>query len=204
MRVSATEGYTPKRNDLMINQVRLIFGEVPSDLDRFITASQAVQGEALKYFIERFRGAKFAPRTGILWWNVRDGWPLISDAVVDWYNRPKAAYDYIKRCQTDVCVMVTDDGADRCTLVAVNDTRQAVNGRVEVTDAASGRRIWAGNYTTEPNGRAVLTGLPAARGQGMWIIRYTDAEGRDRVNHYLYGKIPFRLDDYLAWRDQIR
>ena len=25
-------------------------------------------------------------RTGIIWWNVIDGWPQISDAVMDWYG----------------------------------------------------------------------------------------------------------------------
>ena len=30
-------------------------------------------------FVEKFRGAKF-DRTGMIWWNVRDGWPIVSDA----------------------------------------------------------------------------------------------------------------------------
>ena len=45
-------GKTFDRNNLMINQVRLLFGEVPSKLDDFIFASQSVQAEAMKYFIE--------------------------------------------------------------------------------------------------------------------------------------------------------
>ena len=91
----------------MINQIKTIFGEVPTDLDSFIIASQIVQAEAKKYFIEFWRMSKFE-RNGILWWNLRDGWPLISDAIVDYYGSKKLAYQYIKRVQTNVCVMIGD------------------------------------------------------------------------------------------------
>ena len=205
VRESPAYGYVPKRNNLMINQVNLVFGEVPEDLDRFIEASQSVQAEALKYFIERFRSAKFEPRTGILWWNIRDGWPLISDAVVDWYNRPKKAFEYIRRSQQDVCVMIADDpdGAGH-PLVAVNDTREPVKGHVEVTDAASGRRVYSGRFTIGANGRTQIARLGKPNSQGIWIIRYDSSLGGEQVNHYLYGEIPFDLDDYLENIKKIR
>ncbi len=50
---------TINRNNLMINQVRALFGECPRDLDQFIFASQVVQAEAMKYFIEFWRTDKF-------------------------------------------------------------------------------------------------------------------------------------------------
>ena len=78
------------RNNLMLNQVNILFGSVPDDLDEFIFASQSVQAEAMKYFVEMWRGRKFE-RTGIIWWNVRDGWPIVSDAVVDYYGSKKLA-----------------------------------------------------------------------------------------------------------------
>ena len=28
----------------------------------------------MKYFIEMWRGKKFDDKTGIVWWNLRDGW----------------------------------------------------------------------------------------------------------------------------------
>lgn len=57
------------RNNLMLNQVNLLFGEVPTKLDDFVFASQAVQAEAMKFFVELWRGQKFSPKTGIVWWN---------------------------------------------------------------------------------------------------------------------------------------
>ncbi len=72
------------RIDLMARQVRELFGFIPEDLDTFAYASQVSQAEAFKFFIEMFRSAKWR-RTGIIWWNLLDGWPQISDAVVYLY-----------------------------------------------------------------------------------------------------------------------
>ena len=203
VRESPAYGYVPKRNNLMINQVNILFGEIPDDLDRFIEASQTVQAEALKYFIERFRIAKFAPRTGILWWNIRDGWPIISDAVVDWYNRPKKACSYIRNVQKDVCAMIGDDDGKGHPLVVVNDTRREAAGTVEVTDARSGKRIFKGNYRIDANGRAEIARLRHPAGQGIWVIRYT-VPGGCEVNHYLYGEPPYDLDAYRQLMQAVR
>lgn len=44
-------------------------------------ASQIAQAEALKFLIERVRIMKWYTG-GIIWWNVIDGWPQFSDAIV--------------------------------------------------------------------------------------------------------------------------
>ena len=195
VRIFKEWGYTPDRNNLMINQVRLLFGEVPSDLDRFIFASQSIQAEAMKYFIEIYRGNKFAPKTGILWWNVRDGWPVISDAVTDYYFNKKLAYWFIRNVQKNVCLMVNDP-VDGCyPLVAVNDTRVPASGKVSVKDIGSGEKIFEGEYTVGANSRGLVARLPQREGQGMLLITYTGPDGECR-NHYLYGNAPFDLDWY--------
>ncbi len=60
------------RIQLMANQVRELFGEIPEDLESFALASQISQAEA--------RSSSSSPRrlrkwrtSGILWWNVLDG-----------------------------------------------------------------------------------------------------------------------------------
>ena len=71
------------RIPLMATQIADLFGSVPEEPDQFILDSQISQAEVLKYFVEKFRLDK--GRTGgLLWWNIRDGWPQISDAVVDY------------------------------------------------------------------------------------------------------------------------
>lgn len=197
VRIYKEWGYTPERNNLMINQVRILFGEVPTKLEDFIFASQAVQAEAVKFFIEIYRGNKFAPKTGILWWNIRDGWPVISDAVTDYYFSKKMAYHFIKNVQRNVCVLVNDpvEGTSSYPLVVTNDTRLPSEGKVTVTNVATGKTIYDGNYRVEANSRAEIAQLPQMEGQGLLLIRYTTAEG-SCSNHYLYGKAPFKLDEY--------
>ena len=82
---------TNYRIPLMAKQITLLFDRVPDTLDDFVLASQIVQGEANKFFVEWWRQGKWR-RTGILWWNLRDGWTIFSDSVVDYFNRKKLAY----------------------------------------------------------------------------------------------------------------
>ena len=194
-----TLGQTNERNDLMINQVKFMFGDLPSKLEEFAFASQAVQAEAMKFFIEMYRGQKW-DRTGILWWNLRDGWPVISDAIVDYYYSKKLAYDFIRNVQTDVCVLINDnDDGQGHPLMVTNDTREAHKGTVKITDIESGREIYSGNFEVERNGITRIATLPEIEGQGIALITYTVDGGKPQNNHYLYGKAPYKLDDYKKW-----
>ena len=196
VRIFDEQGYTPDRNNLMIKQVNLLFGEVPTDLDDFIFASQSVQAEAMKYFIEMFRGRKFCPNTGMLWWNIRDGWPLISDAIVDWYFSRKMAYYFIRNAQKDVCALINDAVDGYHPLIVVNDTREAVSGEITVTDVKNGQVVFKGGYEVGPNGRKVIARIHERNARGIFKISYTGRNGETLGNHYLYGKAPFNLEEY--------
>jgi len=188
---------TAQRNNLMINQVKALFGESPTDLDRFIFASQVVQAEAMKYFIELWRMEKFN-KTGIIWWNLRDGWPIISDAVVDYYNSKKLAYYYIRQVQHNGCVMIGDSRRGNHPVVAVNDTREKKQGTVTVRDIETGENLFSAAFDLPVNGKTLIGFIPEKDKQSMWLIEYTI--GKDKfTNHYLAGKAPFKLDDYLRW-----
>ena len=177
------------RNDLMTNQ--------PKTLEDFIGASQSTQAEAMKYFVEKFRGDKFL-RTGILWWNVRDGWPIVSDAIVDYYNSKKLAYKYIWNAQRNVCVLINDPEGAGLPLKAVNDSRSDASGKVKVTDIGSGKVVFKGKFKVPANGRVTIAELPVPAGQGLLLIEYETADGAYR-NHYLYGEPPFDYPTYRNW-----
>ncbi len=162
-----------KRNELMRNQAKAIFGACPTDLDDFIFVSQVVQAEAMKYFVEFWRSAKFR-RSGIIWWNLRDGWPIISDAVVDYYNSKKLAYYYIRQVQPDACVMILDPVGGNHSVVAVNDTRAEKTGTVTVRDADGGKTLLAAPFTIPANGKMVVGHIAETPAQAMWLIDYTD------------------------------
>jgi beta-mannosidase len=186
------------RIPLMAKQIAILFDTVPDNMDDFILASQISQAEALKFFIERWRQRKWRT-TGILWWNLRDGWPIISDAIVDYYYRKKLAYVYVKRVQTDVCAMLTELEAGMHSLIVVNDTLQVAEGEVELTDGDTGRRLLHTHYHVEPNGSAVVGAVPSVREPAMWLIRWKDALGNTFLNHYLAGERPFHLERYRHW-----
>ena len=189
------------RNNLMINQVNALFGVKLKDLDQFIFASQVVQAEAMKYFIELWRMDKFR-KTGIIWWNLRDGWPIISDAVVDYYNSKKLAYYYIKQVQYNACVMIGDAKEGTHPVVAVNDTREEKSGDVVIRDADSGETLFSGSFKIPVNGKVLVGNIPQSAKQSMWLINYSI--GNEKYsNHYLAGIAPFKLEDYKRWYNKL-
>ncbi|OGD22008.1 MAG: glycoside hydrolase family 2 [Candidatus Aminicenantes bacterium RBG_16_63_16] len=194
--------FTIDRNELMRNQIKALFGECPTDLDQFIFFSQVVQAEAMKYFVEFWRAAKFR-RTGIIWWNLRDGWPIISDAVVDYYNSKKLAYYYIRQVQHNACVMISDSADGKHPVTAVNDTRDAKSGSVTVRDADTGKTLLAASFEIPANGKTVVGALPEIQGQAMWLIEYAIGAAK-YTNHYLAGKAPFKLADYQRWYQKLK
>ncbi len=184
------------RNSLMPQQVENMFGSVPRDLESFAEQSQIVQAEALKYWLELSRTRK--GRTwGMLWWNLRDGWPIISDGVVDYYFGKKKAYEYLKSVQQPQLVACVEDGR----LVAVNDRLRPVRGTVRARDCAAGRTLYEGEVEIPANGTKLLAERLPLSGKGMVRIDYA-FEGVERVNRCLYGAPPFSVADYRSWRER--
>lgn len=183
---------------LMANQIVYLFGALPDNLDDFILASQITQAEAKKFFIEWWRQGKWR-RTGILWWNLRDGWPIISDAIVDYYNCKKLAYAYIKRVQTDVCVICGESVDGQHPLIVVNDTRGDAAGHVTVKDADTGVMLVEADFSVPVNGKAIVDALDASPVPGMWLLEWQLADGTCGRNHYLCGPAPVTLEAYRRW-----
>lgn len=191
------EKFQGGRNDLMTNQSRIIFGEVPEKLDDFIFSSQSVQAEAMKYFVERFRGGR-PYRTGIIWWNVRDGWPLLSDAVCDYYNSKKMAYYYLQNVHHDVCCLINDPVDGEYQLKVDNNTLKDAEGKVTVKDITTGKTLYKGEFKSPANCAVKIAGIPVQKGQGMLLITYRVGD-KELANHYLYGEPPYSLKDYKTW-----
>ncbi|MBA3710213.1 MAG: glycoside hydrolase family 2 [Planctomycetes bacterium] len=185
------------RLPLMARQIGFLFGAEPSELDDFALASQATQAEALKSFVEWARLRKWRC-TGMLWWNLRDGWPIISDAVVDYYGRKKLAYGYLQRAQADVCAMVDDAVDGRHRVAVANDTRTAVDVTVTITDADSGTRLLETRIAIPAGGLVELGTLAEPATPGLWHIAVAHAGGVER-NHRIAGPRPIALADFLRW-----
>jgi beta-mannosidase len=186
-----------QRNHLMTNQINCVFGEVPTDLDKFITASQIVQAEAMKYFIEFWRMNK-GERNGILWWNLRDGWPIISDAVVDYYGGKKLAYHFIKHVQTDVSVMIGDAVSGKHPVVAVNDTREIVKVTINIKDAETQKNLFSKEIEVAKNEKMQIGSLSETKKTSLWLIEW-EVNGKKFANHYLAYNPPVQFTQYMKW-----
>ena len=198
------------RVKLMADQIRELFGIEPDDLETFILASQISQAEAKKFFIEMTRLGKWR-RTGVIWWNLMDGWPQFSDAVVDYTFGKKLAYHYIKRVQQPLCLMVEEPKNWHVRLVAGNDSRQDQRGEYRLWDADSGETLLAGAFSSPANTNTALGQVPVSRSDHrLFLIEWTTgvptgvpAGTTTGGNHYLLGTPPFALDHYRAWLAQI-
>jgi beta-mannosidase len=187
---------------LMERQVRQLFGEVPTDPEDYILASQISQAEADKYFIERARASR--PRmSGIIWWNLLDGWPQMSDAVVDYYFEKKLAYRYIKRSQAPFAILFDEIKSWNLRLLAANDTLSWVKGCVKVTDADTDQVIVERSFSARPNATNELCRLPMYYSeQRLLLIEWELEDGTVGHNHYLAGFPAFSLERYRAWLAQ--
>ncbi len=191
-RVDHPFGYRIK---LMWDQVETLFGKggaATDNLEAFSLASQISQAEAKKYFIERFRLTKWR-RTGIIWWNLIDGWPQISDAIVDYYGDRKLAYDYIKRSQKPFCMMFDEPENGSIALYGVNDTRTGKGISFTVEDD-SGRIVAQGDAYVEADQSVPVCRIPAGEEKRYYLIRWTGDDAG--MNHYFANSIDVDFDYY--------
>ncbi len=190
------------RIQLMHDQVDLLFGSVPENLADFAKLSQITQAEAKKFFIERTRIKKWR-RTGIIWWNLIDGWPQISDAVVDYSYRKKLAYHYIRRVQQPVAVLMdelSDWGHD---VYLCNDSRESGMVRYTVTDGDTGEAVLQGETWSPANENVKLGNIRELAGrQKMYLITW-EWNGKPYANHYISGYPAYDAKQMLKWVDKI-
>ena len=186
---------------MTVECLRIFFGEVPADLADAIAASQLLQAEGFKFAIESGRQAKWA-RTGVLWWNLVDGWPQISDAVVDWYLGEKVAFDVIAASQRPLVLMVGEPDGQQLPLLACNDTRRDVSGSFIVTKVEDETKILAERYQSPANETLQVGTIDLPAGPSMLLVEWQDDEGAAR-NHYLVGAPPFDFKTIRRWYEEV-
>jgi len=190
------------RIQLMQDQVDILFGQVPKDIETFAKLSQISQAEAKKFFIERTRIKKWR-RTGIIWWNMIDGWPQISDAVVDYSYRKKLAYYYIKRVQEPVAVMMDELVDWGHNVVIANDTRESCTVSYCITDGDTGEVYLEGSASSSANESVVIGNIREFAGrQKLYLITW-EIDGKQYANHYISGYPTYDPQQMLAWVDKI-
>ena len=196
--METTKGATySERIHRITGTVNRLFGFVPDNLDTFALASQITQAEGLKFFMERARSLKFEKMTGMLIWNLLDGWPQFSDAVVDYYGTPKLAYYALARSQEPVALLFREPKNGALELLCANDTLSAVSYTYRVTDVTNGCVVATGENTTAANVTAGVCSIPYKGDDTVvYLIEWTLGDKTYR-NHYVSGKIPHSYDAVL-------
>jgi beta-mannosidase len=192
---SSDQAGNPARVMLMEYQVRQTFKKVPSEPEEYILASQITQAEAKKYFIERMR-VKRPNKSGIIWWNLLDGWPQMSDAVVDYYFTKKLAYGYIKRSQAPFAIAADEERDGVLPIYACNDTLCERRGHLTVRDAESDGIIFECDFTALINTSTKIAELSANDIDGKMLIFEWSCDDERGYNHYLCQKPPISLEKY--------
>jgi beta-mannosidase len=190
------------RIELMAKQVRVLFGEAPDNLEDFAYASQCSQAEAMKFFVEMFRSRKWR-RTGIIWWNILDGWPQFSDALVDYYFLRKRAFAYVQRSQQPVCMILREPRDGEQEIVVCNDTRHRLELTYTIRDTVTDDVVASDTVSAGPDVVTVVGELPHdASRQTIYALEWRWPNGAG-WNHYLAGNPPFDLAWYRRTMDQL-
>ena len=184
------------RIKLAYDQVVTLFGKAEENFDDFVRQSQISQAEAKKYFIERFRLSKWR-RTGIIWWNLLDGWPQVSDAVVDYYYTKKLAYHYIKRSQNPVCFMVDEPKDNVLNLYGVNDLPKDADTEYTVTNITTGKEVLHGVINLKTDTSSKIASITIKDGEQCFYLINWSIDGKTYQNHYYTNIINIDYQRYM-------
>lgn len=183
---------------LMDEQITQLFGFKADNIEDFVCASQISQAEANKFFIEHIRTNK--PYTsGIIWWNLIDGWPQMSDAVVDYFYDKKLAYAYIKQSQSPFALMIGELHDWHYPLYAENDTLNTVSGNYTVCDIETEEVFAQGEFEIEPNGGKQIDAIRLYYSDQKFLLIKWEVNGKTFYNHYLCGRPGFDFKKYKQW-----
>lgn len=191
-----TDPYSYRIN-LMASQIKTLFGFIPENLEDFALLSQISQAEAVKFFIERFRINR--PHcTGILWWNIIDGWPQFSDAIVDYYYVKKISYNYIKNSQQSICVMMNEPNDGNSEIVATNDGLTDVKIKLSVIALSCDKQIYESEAIIKENSSCILGKVPACSyKKEIYFLKWETEAGIKGNNHYCCANLPYDYKWYL-------
>ena len=184
------------RIKLAYDQVITLFGKAEGKFDNFVRQSQISQAEAKKYFIEKFRIGK-GKRTGIIWWNLLDGWPQISDAVVDYYYNRKLAYHYIKRSQQPVCLMFDEPENGGIRLIAVNDLPGDKEISYTVRRFSDDAVVLSGCCKVAADTAQTVDNITIGENEKVFYYIERSVEGKICKNHYFTNILDIDYSAYI-------
>ena len=138
-------------------------------------------------------------KTGIIWWNLLDGWPQMSDAVVDYYFDKKLAYHYIKKSQAPFTVCADELKDWNMDIYACNDTLDEKSGHLVIKDALTEEVLHECEFVVKENTSTVIAKIPIFYSEKKFLIFEWEVDGKKDFNHYLCGFPLVDFDMYKAF-----
>ncbi|MBQ6718033.1 MAG: hypothetical protein IJN22_03955 [Clostridia bacterium] len=185
-------------------RMKAMFGDGIQAIDGIAKASQIFQAEAFKFMIERFRIRK-ATHGGLIWWNLVDGWPQISDAVVDYYFTKKLAYDYIKNSQQPLCLMFDEpDKNNKINLFVANEIPQDKTFNYKVTRINDGVVVCYGESTVEANGILQIDSITVDPDQKEMFLIEWECDGKTGRNHFVNNIRGIDFNTYIDFLNKTK
>ena len=177
----------PTESDRMTG-IRYLFGQVPENNADYVLASGFYQAEAYKFIVERSRINPAA--SGIALWNLRDGFPVFSSSLVDYYGERKPAYKVVRQSYEPVqCILAEGK------IYIVNDGGYVGKAELRLTDGDGeilfGEEIWL-------DGAEVF--VAGERNAEEGTIIFSELKFGDKiVRNYVY--IYDQKIDYVRYRE---
>lgn len=194
--------YSNERNIMMRNHIKLMYGEVPGDLETFAILSQLYQGEALKTMMEECRRREDC--NGLIWWNMIDCWPQLSDSVVDYYYRRKIAYFYMQRCQAPVLAFMGQLKDWFHPVFLSNHTDTPIEIELTISDGDTGAQFLQGIYHAPANTTLQVEKISSFISEKRLLVLNYKVNGENFGNHFITGAPPYNANDMLRWFEIIR
>lgn len=193
---SLKKEYSPYsyRIPVIAKAASIYFGDQNDTLDDFIQKSQIVQAEAYKFIIERRRMRKH-DEGGVLWWNLIDGWPQISEAVVDYYYKRKLAFYYIRQSQKDITVVMDSESGDFHDIYIVNDSQKEISLTVMVRDLKRNETKLQGNFKALANETRKIGSIPVSEEFVFYEIIWSGTDSG--YNHFARLNKNTEKSDYI-------
>lgn len=82
---------------------RYLTPQMPNTLEEWVEASQRAQASGLQMAIEHWRRRKYRT-SGTVFWQFNEPWPAISWSLVDYYGRPKLAWERLTQIYSPILV----------------------------------------------------------------------------------------------------
>jgi beta-mannosidase len=157
------------------------------DIAEFVKNTQQYQANVVRFTTEVFRRRKWTKNTGIYHFMFSDDWPAITWAVVDYYRRPKLAYEALRSSMQRLLPSIEYDPHDAkkpIALYVVNDYLAPQQGARLVWQVVDGgKRLQGGERRVDVPADGVVrvadlgTVAPLATGKGRLEVWIESASG---------------------------